>query len=415
MLFELNLHDLSPQQEEGLSKINDWLEGRGPRQQVFKLFGYAGTGKTCLARLVAVSSRKPERVRFVAYTGKAAYVLRTKGCKDASTIHQLLYRRQWDEDRDDDAVAERILPLDDIAETKAAKFTRIDPEFEVNEAGVGQHSDLIIVDECSMVNEEIGQDLLSCGLPILVLGDPAQLPPVKGEGGFFIVEPADVMLTEIHRQEAGNPVLHLAGAARHREQVRVGHYGSSRVVWGDHLTVPMVLDADQVIVGTHRTRRIFNRRIRDHLGYTDWLPVKGDKLVCLKNNHDRELLNGSLWRVQSTWKGEGEETHRKVVRLTLRSDDDGRHRELEAVVPVELFGLSDTPHEEQYDSFTYGYALTAHKAQGSEWDNVLVIDESWIFGFFAGEEMRWRWLYTAITRAKKRVTIVRGWRKNYGG
>ena len=70
-----------------------------------------------------------------------------------------------------------------------------------------------MIDECSMVDEELGRDLLSFGKPILVLGDPAQLPPVKG-GGFFTETAPDVMLTEIHRQAEGSAIIRASRAAR---------------------------------------------------------------------------------------------------------------------------------------------------------------------------------------------------------
>ena len=64
-----------------------------------------------------------------------------------------------------------------------------------------------------MVDEELGRDLLSFGKPVLVLGDPAQLPPVKG-GGFFTEAEPDIMLTEVHRQAADNPIIRMSMVVR---------------------------------------------------------------------------------------------------------------------------------------------------------------------------------------------------------
>ena len=153
---------------------------------MFRLFGYAGVGKTTLARHVA--EHAAGEALFAAFTGKAALVLRSKGCDGASTIHSLIYTRRRGQER------------------RRRRFT-------LNKDGLASKASLIVIDECSMVDEELGRDLLSFGKPILVLGDPAQLPPVKG-GGFFTESEPDVMLTEIHRQAADNPIIRLSQIIR---------------------------------------------------------------------------------------------------------------------------------------------------------------------------------------------------------
>jgi len=163
----------STEQENALQAVQQWLKkGQSP---VFKLFGYAGAGKTTLARHIAENA--DGEVAFGAFTGKAAYVMRNKGCTDATTIHSLIYRPTSDDDESDG------------------------PSFTIRRDAPASKADLIIIDECSMVDEDLGRDLLSFGNPVLVLGDPAQLPPVKG-GGFFTENEPDFMLTEIHRQKS---------------------------------------------------------------------------------------------------------------------------------------------------------------------------------------------------------------------
>ena len=177
--------DWSKQQDAALKAVAEWL--KRPEQQVFRLFGYAGTGKTTLARHVAEGIRGD--VAYGAFTGKAALVMRSKGCEGASTIHSLIYRpkRKSAEEEDEEE-----------------SFS-----FAINRESMASKARLIVIDECSMVDEDLGRDLLSFGKKTLVLGDPAQLPPVKG-GGYFTETEPDVMLTEVHRQAAGNPIVRMS-------------------------------------------------------------------------------------------------------------------------------------------------------------------------------------------------------------
>src|SRR3954452_1976144 len=236
----------SPQQEEALRRVAAWLKAGTP--QLFRLLGYAGTGKTTLARHVAEAVEG--EVAFGAFTGKAASVLRQKGCHDASTIHSMIYRtRESDEGG---------------------------PLFALNRSGPAAKADLIIIDECSMVDAELGRDLLSFGVPVLVLGDPAQLPPIQGGGFFTEVEP-DVMLTEVHRQAQDNPIVRLSMDIRAGEYLEPGRYGESEVVRKNDLEPQRVLEADQVLVGRNNTRRSYNARLRERRGFYGAMPSAGDK------------------------------------------------------------------------------------------------------------------------------------------
>src|SRR3990172_9520099 len=120
----------SPQQDAALAAVARWLKAGD--QQVFRLFGYAGTGKTTLARHIAEDANGD--VAFAAFTGKAAHVMRAKGCADAGTIHSLIYRARGEDENG--------------------------PTFVLNEDSSAGKSALVIIDECSMVDEEIGRDLL---------------------------------------------------------------------------------------------------------------------------------------------------------------------------------------------------------------------------------------------------------------
>jgi exodeoxyribonuclease-5 len=168
------------------------------------------------------------------------------------------------------------------------------PTFSLNRQSPIARAKLVIIDECSMVDETLGRDLMSFGTPILVLGDPAQLPPISG-GGFFTEHEPDMLLTEIHRQARDNPIIRLALDVREGREFMRGDYGTAQVIGKEDVTRELVLSADQVLVGINRTRRRYNQRLRELKGFGAAYPQAGDKLVCLRNDPSKGLLNGSLW------------------------------------------------------------------------------------------------------------------------
>lgn len=361
----------SPQQDAALVAIDRWL--RDPSSQVFRLFGFAGTGKTTLARHIA--EHVQGEVAFAAYTGKAALVMRARGCAGASTLHALIYR------------------------SRSGKGEEDQPTFVLNRESKVSEVSLVIVDECSMVDEELGRDLLSFGTKVLVLGDPAQLPPVKG-GGFFTEAEPDVMLTEVHRQARDNPIVRWSMIVREGGTLPHGVDGDSRIIRRAEIDAGAIQAADQVLVGTNKTRRLYNQRIRELKGLRDPQPAAGDKLVCLRNDKTKGLLNGGLWQVR-----ELAVSKKGLVTMRVAAEEDPARLVKVSVLPEFFEGKEDDipfPLRRQSDEFTYGYTLTVHKAQGSQWDNIVLFDESWAF-----REFRDRWLYTGITRAAKTLTLVR--------
>jgi len=366
--------EFSPHQDAALKAVAAWLKakpGRNNTPQVFRLFGYAGTGKTTLAKHLAQGV--DGEVLFAAFTGKAALVMRRKGCRDASTIHSLIYR-----------------PREREQET---------PVFDLWDDSPAAEAKLIIIDECSMVDEELGRDLLSFGAPVLVLGDQAQLPPVQG-GGFFTAQQPDAMLTEVHRQAFGDPIVRLSMEVRAGRALEPGSYGLTEVVRRADFDPQRALETDQILVGRNATRRAFNARMRQRRGRTDPLPVADDKLVCLRNNRRKGLLNGGLWIVK-----ERRVRRNTTVHLRLIPEENARGKIVKAKARIECFtgGLEELewPQRKNFDEFDFGYVLTVHKAQGSQWDDVVLFDESFVF-----PDSRDRWLYTGITRAAKRLTVV---------
>ncbi len=359
----------SPQQEAALAAVSAWLKRGEP--QVFRLFGYAGAGKTTLARQLAEDAEG--EVLFAAFTGKAALALRSKGCKGARTIHSLIYRPR---------------------ETETEE-----PTFVLNEDSALAKASFVIIDECSMVDADLGRDLLSFGKPVLVLGDPAQLPPLRG-GGFFTEGEPDVMLTEVHRQAADNPIIKMSMLVRQGGRLDRGAYGESRVILRRDIDAAAVTASDQLLVGMNRTRRSYNRRMRELFGYQSEFPEPGDKLVCLRNDNTKGLLNGGIWLVKTTGA-----TRKKKLALHVVPEDEPLRKPLRIGVLPEFFNggeasLSPQARRES-DEFDYGYALTVHKAQGSQWSSVVLFDESGAF-----REHRNRWLYTGVTRAAEKLTVV---------
>ena len=364
----------TPHQDRALRAVADWLKakpGRGSTPPVFRLFGYAGTGKTTLARHIAEGV--DGTVKFAAFTGKAALVMRNKGCEGASTIHSLIYR--------------------------ARESGEEQPNFVLWDDAPASKAKLIVIDECSMVDAELGRDLMSFECPLLVLGDPAQLPPIQG-GGFFTDAEPDAMLTEVHRQAQDDPIVRMSMAVREGRPLELGTFGDSAVVRRDALDPERVMAADQILVGRNATRRAYNMRVRQKRDIEDPLPVAGDKLVCLRNNRKKALFNGGLWRVKARAQSKS-----RIITMRLAPDEDLGGRLVKVSVRVDCFGggIEDIPWEQRrpYDEFDYGYVLTVHKSQGSQWDDVVLFDES-----FAFPDSRARWLYTGITRAAKRLTVV---------
>ena len=360
----------SNQQDEALKAVSKWLKDKNA-PQVFRLFGWAGTGKSTLARHLA---QDVNSVKYAAFTGKAALVMKKHGCKGASTIHSLIY----------------IMTSDEEGE----------PIFKLDPESAAADADLIVIDEVSMVDENLGQDLLSFGVKILVLGDPFQLPPVKGAGFFTNIEP-DIMLREIHRQAQDNPIVRMSLDIREGRKLQYGTYGQSRVISRHEVNQDDVLGADQILVGRNKTRLDYNNRVRELLELPHQTPTIGDRVVCLRNNPRKKLLNGQIWTIIDVKKKNAGKYQLKLA------SDEGFGSLIETTVKTHRDFFAGEEEKmawqirRQYDEFTFGYCLTVHKAQGSQWDNVFLFNESYIF-----REEASRWLYTAITRAAERIIVV---------
>jgi len=386
------------QQAAAMEQVRRWLAS--DPTEPFKLWGFAGTGKTTCARTFAEGVEG--KVLFAAFTGKAAHVMRQAGCPDATTLHSLIYvpcersrvkltQLLRELEQSNDAEESQRLQGEIDKEKKHLKS----PMFVPREDSPLETASLLIIDECSMVGEDMAKDLMSFGVPILVLGDPAQLPPVRGTGYFTSGKP-DVMLTEIHRQAKDNPIIELATRAREGQSLALGTYGDSRVVTKDDFDPDAVRDRQQVLVGKNVTRKRANARIRTNRGFTCEVEP-GDRLVCLRNDHDLGLLNGATFTVLAV-----HDWDEDIVGCTVVSELDGEGHYVEMHGEILRGGEVDGWLRREAQEFAHGYALTVHKAQGSQWRDVVLVDESRCFG-----NDRHKWLYTGLTRASETITVVK--------
>ncbi len=413
---------LTKDQENAKNLIAEWFFNTD--DQVFVLSGYAGTGKTFLIDYVVRESlhlKAGAEAVFVSPTGKAAANLVKNGTV-AGTVHGLIYMRD-----------EEGFDVDENGEIIAAQPLRF-----IKREKIDEKIRLIIVDEASMVNETVLFDLLSFGVKCLFCGDSAQLPPVNGACPLLLSPHCS--LTEIVRQAADNPIIRVATMAREGKRIPYGNYEDKVCVVGRNALSPaerkrLFLKADQIICGRNRTRAALNAEIRGYMGIEREarLPVEGEKLICTLNDWekplDREgrfhLVNGVIGRASEVKAGlddlasmcftadfmeegvdvpfdtgifeRGEYSHLYGERaITLK---DGT---LVGEGNFALLSKLSAVKEEPVCRFEFAYAVTCHKAQGSEFDFVIVFDESWAFG-----EERSRWLYTAITRAKEKLLIIR--------
>lgn len=411
----------SPQQEQALAQVSQWM--RDPDEQVFYLAGYAGTGKTTLAKHLVEDQDR--RWLFAAFTGKASHVLRQKGCYGAQTIHSLIYRPSGTSKATEIAAIDMKLALladalltkgEYTAEekTQVALLTRTRAELQASSKPrftLWTESPLmdaagIVVDEVSMVDEYVGRDLESFGKKILVLGDPAQLPPVGG-GGYFTRRTPDIVLTEVHRHARESGILRLATMIREgqspldfKELVDDCHVMPISSTERAYIT-DRVMNSDQVLCGLNATRHVMNKRQRELMRIESAMPVRDERLICLRNNHNEGLFNGSQWRVIDAEIDE----EQMLCSLHVASEEDEQN-ELYTVSWLHHFlGQGEELKKMSFgrrdqNEFDFSYALTVHKSQGSQWDDVVLFDESRAF-----RQDRHRWLYTGITRAAKRLTV----------
>lgn len=389
--------------------IKDWFFHS--ERQIFVLAGYAGTGKTTLLRHTVTDTLglvPDESVAFVTPTGKASTVL-IRGGIPATTLHRLIYQS---------ITEEKEIELNG----KKIKIEKL--SFKRRES-IDKSIKLIVLDEASMVSDSVLWDLAEFGVKLLICGDNAQLPPVEGLN--TILKTPDYTLRTIVRQQLDNPIIKLSEMAREGKYIPYGRYGDSVAVidkrqFKGERRKYYLLKADQIICGINKTRTLINDELRSARGLGR-LPEDGDKLICTINNWEQfldkdfrfNLVNGIIGTVYDPYydtdSGIGfmqfkpdftDELCPEALPFDLGIFLDGRYRYKHGDYFEKFNEEGEATGVFTLNRFEYGYCISCHKAQGSEFGNAVVFDESYAF-----KEDKNRWLYTAITRAKKKLILLR--------
>lgn len=379
---------LTLQQEQAIKAVKDWYKNSS--KQFFYISGFAGTGKsTCIKYIVNELgfSIDSYRVIFAAYIGKAASVMRSKGLTGATTIHSLIYEYVQDD-------------------------TEHKPIFRLNKESKIRDCSLVVIDECSVISEKTALDLLSFGKKILVLGDEGQLNPVDGHSLFTKTKP-DFSLTEIHRQAKENPIIRYSEMVRKGERVPFVKERGFRKMTSDEFDVRDFFTADQIITGKNVSRRQLNLFIKDYYDFKDVYPVEPDiKLICIRNNHNDGILNGETFYTKN-FAVVSDDSEKLSFEQSLENRDTKEVFPSMKISKLHFDEYVRTISKEErleygkyknvYNDFDYGYAITVHKSQASQWKNVILWDDN--FGYW-DRDTRNKFLYTALTRAEEEVTWV---------
>ena len=389
---------LTKKQEEGLKiAIQRYLDG----EKYTVISGYAGTGKSTLVKFIVQSLPGidiEEDVVYATFTGKAAQVLLSKGNSNAMTLHRLLY--------------ESIPRPDGTFIRKPKTFL----EYKV-----------VVVDEVSMAPVDMIKLLFAHNCYVICLGDPFQLPPINKDSDNHLLDHPHVFLDEIMRQAKESEIIRLTMDIRERKNLNTFDGKDVKIFDQSSMNTGMLLWADQIISATNKTRTEINNTMRSLLDRGDQ-PEDGDKVICLRNywdcwaNNGDYLVNGTIGFLNDVYSsfnsippffgGQIVDT----VNAIFISDTNANYGNLQMDKKQILTGERALDNKTIYRlnrskkyshlvplDFTYGYCITCHKAQGSQWDNILVIEENFPFD----KEEHARWLYTACTRASEKLVLVR--------
>jgi len=386
---------LSSDQKNALDQMMEWWGN--PEAKLLTLGGFAGTGKSTLLAEFRTLLPSSYSVAFCTFTGKASTVIykKLKGADSlfssdtCGTIHSLIYEPVLD---DDDIIVDWILKTSLTAQ-------------------------LIIIDEASMVNEELFKDIRSFGLKVLAVGDHGQLPPIGGS--LNLMDNPHIKLEKIHRQAEENPIIQLSLMARLDGYIPYGTFGNSaaKVPPKDPMINTFInntknFNETAILCGFNKTRVDLNKRIRIKFKFPRNDPIIGDRVICLQNNKDANIYNGLTGTLIDIKKMSS------YYRAEIKMDGYNKHYigpimsdAFNAVKPdlndrdrIHFYpGDGSGPSYQYPDVFDYGYCLSVHKSQGSEWNRILLIEQR--CSYWEGENWN-RWLYTAVTRASEQLLIV---------
>lgn len=416
--------DLSKDQSDALDVLMSWWKDPN-KQQLITLGGFAGCGKTTIISMFREMLYKESpsvTVGFCAFTGKAASVMKHKLVKNVSkdvlkddtvgTIHSLMYMPEIDE-----------------------RTNEVTGWHKVPHIGCS----LIIVDEASMVSKQMFDDLSSYNIPIIAVGDHGQLPPVDS-AKFNLMDNPMIKLETLHRFAEKDGLIKASMMARIDGYIPFGKLndqvfkvGPKDPIIGQFIRDKMGNFDDAVMLcGFNKTRIKMNRLIRNKIfNNIDDDLVLHDKVVCLKNNRNAEgcaIYNGMIGEVihKTSYSGaydvkikfpEESFPYKGVIsrEFCMEKPDFSKFiiykdlrmlRKAKGVADYFSVGsIIKTDCQKIYlDNFDYGYCITVHKSQGSEWGNVIVLEEK--AAWWSSGDMWRRWLYTAVTRARDRLVIV---------
>lgn len=372
-------------QEKGLKIAVERYKNKEPYTVIA---GYAGTGKsTLVSHIVDALNISPLSVCYVAFTGKASLVLREKGCENSMTAHKLLYHSKE--------------KPDGTFEHKPRKSL----EWPYK---------LIVVDEVSMIPVDMWELLLSHGIHVIALGDPGQLPPIDGESE--LLSHPHVFLDEVVRQAQDSEIIRLSMDIRNGVPLKPYKGNEVVIISKNQLNDFYYSGADQIIAAKNITRNDINWKCRK-IKFGDDVPnypLPGEKAICLKNywsvlsNNEDPLINGMIGELSNINFRHDVFKYGDMMNANFTIGDKNKFHQL--FMDYKLFAESkQTINSDNWMEFRgmakpmlfdYAYCITCHKSQGSEFDKVLVFNE------YMKSTDHNRWLYTAATRAKKKLIIV---------
>ena len=391
---------LTRKQSEGLLIAIDRYKAK---KKYTVISGYAGSGKSTLVRfIIEALDVNEDDVCYCAFTGKAAEVLRKKGNKNACTLHRLLY--------------------ESIPKPEGGFFRKPKSILDYK---------VIVVDEVSMAPKLLIDLLFKHNIYAICLGDPGQLPPIDKDEDNHLLDHPHIFLDEIMRQAQESEIIQLTMKIRNNEPINYYDGKEVKIIPYSQLNTGILQWGNQVLTATNATRQAINIQMRQLLNYPNH-PVDGDKMICLRNywedfsDDGDPLINGTIGILKNSF-----QTWREIPRVAKSNIKkfDILMGDLSIPDTSDVYNLVDMDYKMiltgnkccdwklsyrlgklrfRYGDivpkeFTYAYAITYWKAQGSEWDNVVVLEEQFPYD----KETHKRAMYTAATRASKKLVWVR--------